>query len=104
MRSLFALILLAATLSAQVNVIYQLADLPPGFLHDPGFQDWIFDVQRRTCRTNLGPDQDAECPVEAGARKYPNHVTEPLITSTRSNYAIGRGTPREFQLSTKIWF
>ncbi len=27
-----------------------------------------------------------------------------VITSTISNYATGRGTPREFQLSTKIWF
>jgi len=26
------------------------------------------------------------------------------ITTTISNYATGRGTPREFQLSTKIWF
>jgi hypothetical protein len=26
------------------------------------------------------------------------------ITTTISNYATGRGTPREFQLSTKVWF
>ncbi len=27
-----------------------------------------------------------------------------VITSTISNYATGRGTPREFQLSMKVWF
>src|SRR5581483_959928 len=27
-----------------------------------------------------------------------------VITTTISNYATGRGTPREFQLSAKIWF
>jgi hypothetical protein len=33
-----------------------------------------------------------------------SQVTFGTITTTISNYATGRGTPREFQLSAKIWF